>query len=199
MVPNADGPQSDTLVKIFDQGNKLGNNVEGFANEYDADFDMLSGKGEFIGGDTREEGRAVFQAIVTKYEKERGIQGQSEVSRPNRRASRSGNNFGRWSGRLSEIDGETLTLLCEPDYGTANLAHIDPIPTSHPPSLKNPQEVPSGGPRTTSDRFLDLTNRHANFMQTLARYKNSQAPSGGSTKITTTAVNPQPITPGYGV
>lgn len=39
------------------------------------------------------------------------------------------------------------------------LAYLDPFPTSHPPSLKNPQHVPTDSPRETDDRFLDVTKR----------------------------------------
>ena len=49
----------------------------------------------------------------------------------------------------------------EPTAGGPGTVHYSPIPSFHPPSLKNPQRVPADNPKETDDRFLDVTKRNA--------------------------------------
>jgi hypothetical protein len=46
------------------------------------------------------------------------------------------------------------------DAGPLGMAHIDPVPTFHPPSLRKPKRVPTDDPQETSDEFLDVTKRN---------------------------------------
>lgn len=39
--------------------------------------------------------------------------------------------------------------------------HMDPMPTNHPPSLKNPRKIPVDDPREKDNRFLDVTKRNS--------------------------------------
>lgn len=48
----------------------------------------------------------------------------------------------------------------EPGVYNGGMAHIDPQPSFHPPSLRNPQYVPTDDPREKDDRFGDVTKRN---------------------------------------
>jgi hypothetical protein len=48
----------------------------------------------------------------------------------------------------------------EPGVYDGGMAHIDPQPSFHPPSLRNPQHVPTDDPKETDDRFGDVTKRN---------------------------------------
>ena len=49
----------------------------------------------------------------------------------------------------------------EPSAGGLGTAHYSPVPTFHPPSLKNPRRVPADNPKEDDDRFGDVTKRNA--------------------------------------
>lgn len=49
------------------------------------------------------------------------------------------------------------------------MAHIEPIPTFHPPSIKNPRRVPTDDPGETDDSDLNVTKRHEKGNEDLRR------------------------------
>lgn len=51
--------------------------------------------------------------------------------------------------------------LGEPNVYDGGYAHIEPLPSYHAPSLKNPKRVPSDSPGETDDSFGDVTRRKA--------------------------------------
>jgi hypothetical protein len=66
-------PGQKTEVHIFDQGSKLRDAVGKVAAQFGGDVRFSRGTGEFIGGDTREEGKQKFQQVISQYEKARQI------------------------------------------------------------------------------------------------------------------------------
>jgi hypothetical protein len=60
-------PRRDyTHVVIFDKGSELENNVSKFADIYGARLERYKGHGEFLGGDTRIEGKAAYRRVLKK-------------------------------------------------------------------------------------------------------------------------------------
>lgn len=57
-----------TEVIIFDPGTQLKNNIGKVVEHYDSTARQFRGKGEFIGGETRAEGRKEFKRIIEAYE-----------------------------------------------------------------------------------------------------------------------------------
>jgi sugar-specific transcriptional regulator TrmB len=56
--------------------------------------------------------------------------------------------------------------------------HIEPIPTFHPPSLKNPTRIPADNPKEKSNKFLDKmmrkSKRTKKHRKELARHQGPQ-------------------------
>jgi hypothetical protein len=67
----------------------------------------------------------------------------------------------------------------EPSVGQSTAAHIQPVVTFHPPSLKNPQRVPTDDPKETDDRFLDVTKRKDDMTEKLRRSRASNIGTDG--------------------
>ena len=63
-----------THIAILDPGSSLGRNLEKLEElqHHDVEIRVYHGHGEFIGGDTREQGHAAYHAIIDSYEKEHG-------------------------------------------------------------------------------------------------------------------------------
>lgn len=59
------------------------------------------------------------------------------------------------TGKVKKIQAN----LGEPEISDGQRGHLQPVPTFHPPSLRNPQYVPVDSPVETDDRFLDATKR----------------------------------------
>lgn len=85
----------------------------------------------------------------------------------------------------------------EPTAGGMSHAHLDSKLVFHPPSLKNPDRIPTDDPGEKNDRFLDVTKRkskdtHKERMKLLKR----SAPGGLPPQIpaTTTLVAPHTAT-----
>lgn len=66
-------PGKQTEVHVFDQGSKMRAAIGKVAAQFGGDVRFSRGNGEFIGGDTREEGKEKFQQIVGQYEKARQV------------------------------------------------------------------------------------------------------------------------------
>jgi hypothetical protein len=77
----------------------------------------------------------------------------------------------------------------------SGIAHMDPKNTFHPPSLKNPQHVPTDDPGNTSDdRFLDITKRNDAETERYRKSRTSNTGSDGrSIPVTTTQVGLPPM------
>lgn len=78
--------------------------------------------------------------------------------------------------------------------GDQVVSYMDVRPTFHPPSLKNPQRVPSDQPGETDDRFLDVTKRKSKETERRRRQltKNSR---GQPVSVRTTLVEPGTYVP----
>jgi hypothetical protein len=67
--------------------------------------------------------------------------------------------------------------------------HIEPIPTFHPPSLKNPTRIPADNPKEKSNKFLDKmmrkSKRTKKHRKELARHQGPQQ----MPHVTTTGVS----------
>ena len=61
-------PGGTVRVHVFDQGSKLGDAINQAGGHYDTPVESVRGKGEFLGGDTREEGRAAYARVIRDYE-----------------------------------------------------------------------------------------------------------------------------------
>lgn len=61
--------------------------------------------------------------------------------------------------KVMQKPGKIEAHLGEPQVYDGGMSHIDPIPSFHPPSLKNPKRVPGDTPLETDDTFLDVTKR----------------------------------------
>lgn len=59
---------SGTHVYIFDPGSSLRGKMEELGEHYDKSIGRIKGTGEFVGGDTREEGRQAYSKIFEQYE-----------------------------------------------------------------------------------------------------------------------------------
>lgn len=64
LVPVSDG----AVIEVFDAGGVEGGKVSGLAARYDIRAERYGGGGQWLGGDSREEGRAAFARIVRAYE-----------------------------------------------------------------------------------------------------------------------------------
>lgn len=76
LVPSEGG----TTVHIFDQGGALTDRITEAANTLGSGVDFIRGNGEFIGGDSREQGRQAFRKIVEAYERTRKVWAGSDRS-----------------------------------------------------------------------------------------------------------------------
>jgi hypothetical protein len=61
--------------------------------------------------------------------------------------------------RPQKLTASKLEQAMRAMEGPVGMAHIDPIPSFHPPSLKNPKRVPVDDPMEKDDSFLDVTKR----------------------------------------
>ena len=55
-------------VVVFDPGTSLTQNIEGLANKYNVQAKQFRGKGEFLGGETREAGVSAYDSVIREYE-----------------------------------------------------------------------------------------------------------------------------------
>jgi hypothetical protein len=94
---------------------------------------------------------------------------------------------------LSEKKLEADGNYGEPMAGSMQHAHLDTNLWFHPPSLKNPDRIPTDDPKETNDRFLDVTKRNSKDTkeQRMKLLKRS-APGGNPPMVPvhTTAVSP---------
>jgi len=61
---------SENQVVIFDPGSSLAENINNLKQKYEtAIIESTKGKGEFLGGETRIEGRKAFQEVIRNYER----------------------------------------------------------------------------------------------------------------------------------
>ncbi len=84
------GDDNKIKVVIYDEGSQLINKVNDFANKYDTDFKYEKGTGKFIGAETREEARTIYDNIISEYEKvpgNRRYEGKYRESLPDNRPS----------------------------------------------------------------------------------------------------------------
>jgi len=70
--------QNGTRVYLFDQNTELGDKVVQAASKLGSDLEFTRGTGEFIGGDTREEGRRAYEKVIGNYEKGRSLRSQGQ-------------------------------------------------------------------------------------------------------------------------
>jgi hypothetical protein len=75
-----------------------------------------------------------------------------------------------------------LNAMGEPNAGNYSYSHIDPVPSFHPPSLKNSKPVPTDDPQETDNKYLDVQKRKSDatkkFRDSLTR-RNHQPPNMG--------------------
>jgi len=57
-----------TRVWVFDEGGKMGDLMEKVGEHYDLEINFIRGTGEYLGGDTREEGHAAYKRVFEEYE-----------------------------------------------------------------------------------------------------------------------------------
>lgn len=74
LVPGDTG----TKIYVFDSGTELGEKVVQAASQLGSDLEYTRGSGEFIGGDTREDGRRAYEKIIGNYEKGKGRRSQGD-------------------------------------------------------------------------------------------------------------------------
>lgn len=58
-----------TTIHVFDQGTQLGDNITQAAKNLGSEVEAMFGKGQFIGGDSREEGQQAYRKIIEGYHK----------------------------------------------------------------------------------------------------------------------------------
>ena len=92
---------------------------------------------------------------------------------------------------ISSAKKKKLQGMGELDVPTFTTGNMDVRLKFHPPSLRNPQRVPSDQPGETDDRFLDVTKRKQARKDQLKRLKRS-APGGAPAMVPvrTTGVEP---------
>lgn len=65
--------QGGETVHVFDQGGKMVDVIGKAAQQLKADgLTVIGGRGEFIGGDTREEGQRQYEQVIRRYQKAAG-------------------------------------------------------------------------------------------------------------------------------
>lgn len=167
-VPVKDGLE----IHVFDEGTKMSNQISEVATAYGSNIEKKKGIGEFIGGETRAEGAKAFHPIVDAYEIKHGIRAASNRHNGIRSVQRI---------RLHRSTETQVTALDraislhswgEPGALVSH-SHIEPRPTYHPPSLRNPQRMPVDDPNETDDKYGDVTNRKKaqKFREALAKKK----------------------------
>lgn len=78
LVPTPDG----TEAVFYDPGSANAGSVQAFANSYGVDPEQIRGRGEFLGGDTREEGHAAYQTVIDNFESKTGNKLFDQFAKP---------------------------------------------------------------------------------------------------------------------
>jgi len=60
--------QDGTKVVIFDPGSQLTENITKLGETFNTDITLKKGQGEFLGGETREEGLSIYDDVINGYE-----------------------------------------------------------------------------------------------------------------------------------
>lgn len=89
--------EKGTRILLFDKGLEDDKLIHKFATDYGKGFDYYQGRGEYLGGGTREEGAAAFNSTINKYESDTKTSLSQKYDREGylKRASDNGNQDAR--------------------------------------------------------------------------------------------------------
>ena len=129
-----------TRVVIYDQGSQLIGPVKEVARNYGIGIALKRGKGEFVGGDTRESGADVYRSAIAEYERRRGNRGRDRE----RVAAR---------GVRSRTDRPTSEVLSKSDVWVADAEWDE---SQHPRSEDGKFGPEGAGPAPAGDNGRGL-------------------------------------------
>jgi hypothetical protein len=151
LVPHANGTQ----VYVFDPSNELHGKMEQVGAHYGQIVNHRTGNGEFLGGDTREEGHAKYHEVIVNYER---------FHEPYR------GRHGKVAGALIYSDGRAeAEEIIEKDWVTINGTHVligeDGRIAQGPASMrgKKPSELRSKPVSGQQDQAQRIADAKANY------------------------------------